>query len=111
MMTKVGYCVVAVLRVLLIAGVLAPSLVVNILPKLSIALAGHADGNTIGMMLLFAISVPLLAGGVIAYGKSKDFGNKAVIAIVCSFLALINAGNAIDVASHVKDAYIDPRRD
>lgn len=111
MIEKIGYYATGFLRAFLVAIVLIPSLVVNVWPKLSLVLDGHADGNTVGMMLLFAISVPLLAGGVIAFAKAKDFGSKLIIGIVCASLALVNGGNAIDVASHVKDSFVEPRRD
>lgn len=103
--------VLAVLGLALgITAVLTPSLVVNVWPKLQLVLEGKADGNTVGMMLLFAISVPLLAGGIVAFPRTKDYGGKLVIAVLCAALALINGGNAIDVSSKVKDAVLEPRK-
>lgn len=98
-------------RATLIAACIAPSLAANVWPRVSQAIAqGVADGGTVAIVTLMVVSVLAMAACPFAVEKAANWAFALLFAIFGLGLASLNFGNAVEVASHVRDLVRDPRK-
>jgi Poxvirus D5 protein-like len=89
----------------------APSLAMNLWPRLSHMWAsGAADGGGVAIVMFQTVAVLVMAACPFAMAKTKSRGFWWGALLFGIGLAGINFLNALEVASHLRDATSDPRR-
>src|SRR5262245_47615503 len=94
---------------LVVVGV-SPTLVLNIWPRVSQVSAGVADPGALAIIAFQAVTVAVMAATPFAMRRADNRLQKIGFFLLGLILAALNWGAATEAASHLRDAYADPRR-
>src|SRR5215468_3690118 len=94
---------------LVVAGV-GPTLALNTWPRVSQISTGVADPSALAIVAFQAVTVAVMAAIPFAMKRADNCLQKMGFLVLGLVLAALNWGAATEAASHLRDAYADPRR-
>ena len=96
-------------RNIALAACIAPSAVMNVLPRASAVLEnGHLDAQAAGIIILQAVSVATMAAVPFGFIKARNWLIKVACLAFGAALLSVNLFNAIEVAGHIRELAAAP---